>query len=305
MLAGFVAVPLVLASGCDDPDAPPAGSPDRPILFTGSYQRPDGLPSAAIYSVRADGTGLTKLSPGLASDRSPEWSPDGTKIAFVIDTVPLAGLGNAAVHQINADGSNPRLLVFPGGSCRGELAHISWSPDGRRLALGCEVEVLVYELSTDSMSSVRGVAELIDFGDWSPNGQKLVYESQGDQSIAGLIIANPDGTGQVPFQPVGLYPAWSPDGKRIAYANGPTFRTSIYIANIDGSGVRRVTTPPDSNYRDEYPAWSPDGTRLVFHRFDFTPGNRPQRYVVYVVNVDGSGLHRVSPDSIASTRPTW
>jgi TolB protein len=119
------------------------------------------------------------------------------------------------------------------------------------------------------------------------------------------MIANPDGSNRLQVVPTGIEPAWSPDGTRIAYASGPTFRTSIYVANVDGSNVRRATTPPDLNYSDEFPAWSPDGTRLVFQRSDDTSGQRPQRWVVYVVNVDGSRLLRVSPESLAATRPTW
>ena len=56
-------------------------------------------------------------------------------------------------------------------------------------------------------------------------------------------------------------PAWSPDGRRIAFASDRDGGSNIYVMNADGSGVARLT---DSSAGDYGPAWSPDGRRIAF-----------------------------------------
>jgi Tol biopolymer transport system component len=79
-----------------------------------------------------------------------------------------------------------------------------------------------------------------------------------------------DGSGVQPLFPQFVKtfdPAWSPDGSQIAFAtdaktgfpNGST--TAIYIADVDGSHVRRLTAIGE---HDALPAWSPDGRRIAF-----------------------------------------
>jgi hypothetical protein len=58
-----------------------------------------------------------------------------------------------------------------------------------------------------------------------------------------------------------LAPAWSPDGRRIAFQSNRDGNWEIYVMNADGSNVRRLT---DDDGRDGEPSWSPDGRRLAF-----------------------------------------
>jgi TolB protein len=97
-------------------------------------------------------------------------------------------------------------------------------------------------------------------------------------------------------------PAWSPDGRRIAFAtdrNTPDEGDEIYVMNADGSNVRAVTRNLPTT-KDAWPSWSPDGKRLVFAR-ETGSGS-----ALYVVNVDGSGLLRLSRETSAlDTQPSW
>jgi Tol biopolymer transport system component len=77
------------------------------------------------------------------------------------------------------------------------------------------------------------------------------------------------------------WPAWSPDGTRLAFVSLRDFNVEIYVANADGSGETRLTDDPALN---RGPAWSPDATRIAFESF------REGKSEVYVVNADGSGL---------------
>ena len=83
-------------------------------------------------------------------------------------------------------------------------------------------------------------------------------------------------------------PAFSPDGKRIAFVR---LGTGIMSMNLDGTGVRRLT----SNGRDNLPTWSPDGKQIAFIR------PSAKGWGVYVMSASGTGERRAPPG--ASRRP--
>jgi Tol biopolymer transport system component len=114
-----------LTSGVGN-NAYPAFSPDgRKIVFdsdrSGVWQ---------VYVMNADGTGQTQLTSDAApKDQVPDWSPDGSKIAYLSDTHVDAAASWGDVWVMNADGSNQHALTH-GASWYGT----AWSPDGTRIA---------------------------------------------------------------------------------------------------------------------------------------------------------------------------
>jgi hypothetical protein len=97
----------------------------------------------------------------------------------------------------------------------------------------------------------RGSASGIAFAD-APEGTSHIYVTHGTQL---LQVTSGDGTD--------IAPAWSPDHQRIAFQSSRDGNWEIYVANADGSGVRRLT---DDDARDGEPTWSPDGKRIAFVR---------------------------------------
>ena len=73
------------------------------------------------------------------------------------------------------------------------------------------------------------------------------------------------------------WPAWSPDGKRIAFTSNRDGNYEIYVMNADGTGLRNVTQHPG---QDNYAAWSPDGKHLAFL------SNRSGSYDIYIMKID-------------------
>jgi len=131
----------------------------------------------------------------------------------------------------------------------------------------------------------------------------LVSTREGDYAIYGM---NADGGNQErltaaegdPSSPQGLFfqiePAWSPDGRQIAFVSKRRGSFDVYVMNADGTGTRRLT----STSGDEgHPTWSPDGKQIAFSRG--APSD------VYVMNADGSGVRPIASGPADETQPAW
>ena len=168
--------PLVLQTG-DTRDHPghPTWSPDgRRIAFV---QQGAGTTASQIFSINADGTGVTQLT-HTGYNGYPEWSPDGSRILIThSDDAPPGDL-RYGIYEMDADGSNIHQLK-PGF----RDSWPTWSPDGSRVA----------------------------FIDLNPDGfvfSLVVMNADGSNAMA--LKKSPDWTSAA-------RPAWSPDGKSVTF----------------------------------------------------------------------------------------
>jgi Tol biopolymer transport system component len=259
-----------------------------------------------IYTVNADGSGLTPLTYGM----DPDWSPDGRQLTFSRWTEP------GGIYAINADGSGERLLLSS-GVARAPV----WSPDGtqiafyfetegmtapNRMCMGDECRTMPGHLQTEWHVGVVDVADRylhqpyvdrFSFSPtWSADGEWLVYDG-GDSGatpseLHGLCLTTVEGpnnsvlTGNTNDH----YPVWSPDGTRIAFMHWQHDHWEIYIMNADGGDRHPLTS--SSNYvkprpNNVSPAWSPDGQQIVFL------SDRSGEWEFYVMDADGSHQHKI------------
>jgi Tol biopolymer transport system component len=159
-----------------------------------------------------------------------------------------------------------------------------------------------------------------------PANGRIAFVTQGPGDVPGaqshnVFTMNPDGS-DLRALTHGAWqesqPTWSPDGTRLAFREtkfviDPTSGTLIpepyqlFVVNADGSD-RRVLMKDPSGDGPGAPAWSPDGTRIAFasERDEPNPGRcRQCNSDIYVVNVDGTGLERLTHDPTAESSPDW
>ncbi len=134
-----------------------------------------------------------------------------------------------------------------------------------------------------------------------PNGVIAYQVSNGvDPSEIHLFSVTSKGDRTLAANDSGSYgPAWSPDGKSIAFYSDRDGHLEIYIMTADGQSQHRLTSTDHDNLN---PNWSPDGDSIVYDSCH----NNGAECEIYVIDVDGKNPHRVS--TIVSTGynfPVW
>lgn len=214
-----------------------------------------------IYTANADGTELVRVTRKPGPEFDPAWAPDGSRIVY---RDSRRGINHDdEIFVMNADGTRPRNLT--------KHPDNDWGPD------------------------------------WSPDGRTIVFNSDRDGLPMGGFLVAPDGSNlrRIATDAYVEYPAWSPDGRTIAFMGGDSAAEyDIWTVGLDGRHLVQLTDSPGP---DGWPAWSPDGTRIAFTsvRDDCAYSNAPDcrttgdigpHHDVWVVNADGTGLRRVTPE---------
>ena len=257
-----------------------------------------------IYTINADGSQLTPLTPSRAPDEySPTWSRDSTQIAFFTEILAPGGVLNT-VLVMDADGSNLHTITSTIElASSGDLV---WSPDGSRFAFTADRHhhLGIYVMNVDGSNLRRLTPETVNASHptWSPNSSQIAFDLN-DGNSRGVWVMNADGSLPHRLSAPGsdaASPAWSPDGSRIAFSSSRMGYSEIYLMNTDGSNVVQLTN--DRYLPNSRPAWSPDGTRLVFvstavYR-DYSVAS------LSIIHMDGTGRITLRT-GLSSDNPAW
>jgi Tol biopolymer transport system component len=273
-----------------------------------------------IYVMNADGTNPRRLTNSPEVEQSPLWSPDGTKIAFVIGRYSSPGdtyvMDGRDIYVMNADGTNPRRLTT---TSTGSIALPAWSPDSTKIAFssfrGCDRED--YVINADGTNRVL-LQKLSGCGrgtwdrwwpSWSPDGTKITFPAY-DSSLA-IHVLHPDGNNSKLYTPLGdgandykWWVSWSPGGTKIGFVarSGTGHGLGIYVMNADGSDPKQLAEF-SSTSEHVLAAWSPDGTRIAFaSKFRAESEGISE---IYVIDVAGSNLRRLTDTPAAEGHPSW
>jgi Tol biopolymer transport system component len=271
----------------------PAWSPDgRQLAFsTQRIDTPHIATSSTLWIVPAEG-GAPRQVEGLGDAFQPSWAPSGTRIAYW-----SANRGQRDIYTV-ASGGGAAVPVTQDAAL--DWAPV-WSPDGYLyFASDRGGSMNLWRIAVDERSGVShgepepvttGVQAAADLLAFSGDGSRMVFRSV-------VEAVNPVA---LPFDPVNFKagapvvlsnsntfrePAdVSPDGRLLSFNNIGEPREDIFIGNVDGSGMRRLTHDPS---RDRMPAWAPDNRTLFFF------STRGTNWEIWRVDVDGGDLRRAA-----------
>jgi dipeptidyl aminopeptidase/acylaminoacyl peptidase len=260
------------------PDLSPDGAA---LAYTVStVNTAEDLAQTDLWRVGYDGTGRVRLTKTAKhSESRPLWSPDGRSIAFLSDapaprkaTPGKDGNGNgedeeaSQVWLMPAKGGKARRLTnFPSG-----VDDYAWSPDGKRIA------VIVRDAERPAGAAKPKHPPPIATTRYQFKEDGTGYLGARRTHLYVVDVATGKAEQVTSGQHDEMLPAWSPDGKLIAYVtkrgNDPDrhLNFDIYVAEPRaGAHERQLTTFTGADldpYWETRPAWSPDGTRIAYLR---------------------------------------
>ena len=230
-----------------------------------------------IYTKNHRGDNVRRITDAPGLDNMPSWSADGRKIVFV-HTNPFSSI--STINTVNADGTGNK-------------------------------EVITRDLGAYNVTPA-----------FSPSGKKIVFAMLG-LGTDGLYIVNADGsnssnptqltTGPTSGDSLELdaAPAWSPDGKKIAFSRSTfdtqtqTSSTSLYIINLADLSLELVVGS-DLQTQVWNPDWSPDGTQITYECYYLVGESNSQRNAeICRVNADGTDVRRLTSNPANDVTPAF
>jgi TolB protein len=304
---------LFALCACSNPSGLEERPQPGPIVFSSNLNQKNG--NMALFIMNEDGTKLQQLTKESFSYIEPRWSPDGAKLVF-----------SSTKNRTSPEGS-PLFIMDVQTGASTQIADIGagavWSPDGEKIAYSKDpiygghgkYNIHILDLESKVERNIRANPSIhygVDV--WHPNGTMLLITSDDTTANPELdlelyLMKIEDGsTIRLTDNNVNDYGGrFSPGGSTIVYTSFAGSDRELFVMNADGSNKRNLTN--DDKVFNSFPAWSPDGSKIIFSASD-GPGVGGALNIIniYVINVDGTGLQRLTDGSVKgdiNDAPDW
>ena len=231
----------------------------------------------------------------------------------------FADFSTSAIYASDADETDVQQLTFPDAGTEDDLP--KWSPDGSRIVFERGFPTGLPALVIEGMKwDGTGLHEIGDCSgnclgnlgpDYSPSAAEIAFDkvlgTDADHATnENIWVMNADGTNprqltkETIDQAADVEPAWSPDGKWIAFTRQTPTAQALFLIRPDGTGLHRLTKWfINAGGAD----WSPDGKLIAFESYrDCCAGHVSQ---VYTISTEGSGtMHQLTSDG-RNIEPGW
>ncbi|HTS65501.1 MAG TPA: protein kinase [Candidatus Acidoferrales bacterium] len=237
--------------------------------------------------------------PDAAQDVSPAFSPDGRWLAYLRWV-------NGATYElwvVPQPGGKPKLLV----TSPAPIATFAWKPDSRTIVYGGGA-ISTGELRQVTTEGRRAPAPFALEGESdqiviAPTGARLAYVLQNlDANIWRVPLARDRRKDSTPPEKLftsvreEMDPAFSPDGKSIAFVSNRSGRWNLWIGNTDGTGLRELAA---QSLLPFHPAWSPDSREIAFDSAAFGKGE------IWLISASGGLPSRLIAMPGGAEVPSW
>lgn len=246
----------------------PCISPDgKTILFN----RKTAGKGWDLLSVSSEGGEISPFFPEKTpiSITRANWSKGSNLISFN----GRSEIGKNSIWLTDKNGSNPRMLTI--SNLGDNIYYPSWYPDGKALVVVDSDEKTLKLVNIENQTAVSLTDSskiLAGMPTVSPNGKMIAFAGQENigktynEKLNSIWLLNENGDFHLleNEQLQGRTPAWSPDGKWIAFESNRENNKgqyAIFIIKTDGSSLRRVTP---YHLNANHPVWTPDGKRILF-----------------------------------------
>ena len=245
------------------------------------------IQSGQLWLADQDGGNVSRVpTPAGIHPSNPSWSPDGAKIAFSDLEFFKTSAGTqqrAHIYVIDIDGSN--LTQLTSGPYEDESP--SWSPDGKQIAF----HRLEYKDPADSSSRAeRYIVTMTSDG----KRLKRIYGELAERAWANRVAWSWESE-----------PAWSPDGKQIAFK----YNHRLAIAKVDAKSFKddfRVFFDIGIRFSGSRISWSPDGTKVAISRHLVAPsGQLSDDMSIAIVDVASGIATDITRRGEDHTDPHW
>jgi TolB protein len=245
-----------------------------------------------VYVMDYDGHGVRQFTRDGSIALFPAFSPDGSRLAYVSYR---SGQPNVVVRGedglITGSTQFSATTTSPSISPTGEIVFSS-SKDGDSM------EIYVARPDLTAARRLTHTRNTVNISPrWNPKtGREIVFVSDRGGSPQ-LYLMDASGGNQRPLLNLGGHmdsPAWSPDGRFIAFTwDGGGGNFDIYLTDVASGQVIRLTREG----RNESPSWSPNGRHLAFQ------SNRTGRWEIWAMHIDGSQQRQLTRSGGRS--PSW